>query len=140
MSSGSFLPAVWAALLSLCPLPAQEPAPESAAFHSASHLVVLNVVVKDKHGKPVDDLKRDDFLLRDDDQEEKIAMFALDDARHAGGTVSSAPLTFTNGPALGAARVTAFLFDELNTQLGDQQLAKKDSTGPAQYRRQHTAE
>ena len=88
--------------------------------------MVLNVVVKDKHGKPVDDLKRDDFLLRDNDHEEKIAMFAVDDARQGTASASAAPLTYTNGPALGAARVTAFLFDELNTQLGDQQLAKKE--------------
>jgi len=126
MAHRSFRPAVWVTLVSLGSLPAQQPAPEPAAFHSSSHLVVLNVVVKDKHGKPVDDLKRDDFLLRDNDQEEKIAIFALDDARHADGTASAAPLTFTNGPALGAARVTAFLFDELNTQLGDQQVAKKE--------------
>jgi len=119
-------PPIWAALLSLCSLPAQQPAPEPAAFQSASRLVVLNVVVKDKHGKPVDDLKRDDFLLRDNDHEEKIAMFAVDDARQGTASASAAPLTYTNGPALGAARVTAFLFDELNTQLGDQQLAKKE--------------
>jgi VWFA-related protein len=123
----SFRPAVWAVLMSLCPLPAQQPVPEPASFHAASHLVVLNVVVKDKHGKPVDDLKRDDFVLRDNDQEQKIAMFALDDSRRPdAASPSIAPLTFTNGPALGPARVTAFLYDELNTQLVDQQLAKKE--------------
>ena len=123
----SFGPAVWVVLLSLCLLPAQQPAPGVASFHSASHLVVLNVVVKDKHGKPVDDLKREDFVLRDNDQEQKIAMFALDDSRRSDAAPPSiAPLTFTNGPALGAARVTAFLYDELNTQLGDQQIAKKE--------------
>ena len=123
----SFRPAAWAWILSLCTLPAQQPAPEAASFHTASHLVVLNVVVKDKHGKPVDDLKRDDFVLRDNDQEQKIAMFALDDARRSdAASATIAPLTFTNGPALGATRVTAFLYDELNTQLGDQQIAKKE--------------
>jgi VWFA-related protein len=115
------------AVLLLCfPLPSvPQEAPETTTIRAATHLVVLNVVVKDKHGKPVDDLKSDDFLLRDNGREQKIAMFALDDARQAAAP-SAAPLTFTNGPALGAARVTAFLYDELNTQLGDEEVAKKE--------------
>src|ERR1035438_4526307 len=112
--------------LLLLPLLSAQQAPEPPAFHTATHVVILNVVAKDKHGKPVDDLKHGDFVLRDNGQEQKIAMFALDDAREAPGAAqASAPLTFTNRPALGAARFTAFLFDELNTQLVDQQLAKK---------------
>src|ERR1700693_1661850 len=100
---------------------------ESPVIHTATHVVVLNVVVKDKHGKPVDDLKRGDFTLRDDGQEQKITLFALDDARAIPGAApASTPLTFTNRPLLGPARVTAFLFDQLNTQLADQQLAKQE--------------
>jgi VWFA-related protein len=119
-----FSPALIALLLSL--LISAQQSPESPVIRTATHLVVLNVVVKDKHGKPVDDLKRGDFALRDNGHEQKIAMFALDDARQAPvATQASAPMTFTNRPALGAARVTAFLFDELNTQLGDQQIAKQ---------------
>lgn len=104
---------------------APQETPETNVIRAATHLVVLNVVVKDKHGKPVDDLKRDDFLLRDNGQEQKIAMFALDDVRQAAAP-AAAPLTFTNGPALGGARVTAFLYDELNTQLADEEVAKKE--------------
>ncbi len=103
-------------------------APETPVIRAATHVVILNVVVKDKHGKPVDDLKRDDFVLRDNGQGQKIALFALDDAREAAGAegVAAVPLTFTNRPALGGARVTAFLFDQLNTRLADRQLAKKE--------------
>jgi hypothetical protein len=35
-------------------------------------------------------------------------------------------LTFTNRPGPNIAAVTVFLFDELNTKLADQELAKKD--------------
>ncbi len=104
---------------------APQETPGTNVIRATTHLVVLNVVVKDKHGKPVDDLKRDDFLLRDNGQEQKIAMFALDDARQA-VLPAAAPLTFTNGPALGAARVTAFLYDELNMHLADEQVAKQE--------------
>jgi VWFA-related protein len=111
----------------LFPLISAPQSPDSPVIHTATHVVVLNVVVKDKHGKPVDDLKRGDFTLRDNGQEQKIALFALDDARAIPGAVpASTPLTFTNRPPLGPARVTAFLFDQLNTQLADQQLAKQE--------------
>ena len=105
-------------------LPAQTP--DSQPIRTATHLVVLNVVATNKHGNPVDDLQRGDFALRDNGQEQKIAFFVLDDARAAPTVPASAPLTFSNRPQLGAARATAFLFDELNTQLGDLQTAKQE--------------
>lgn len=118
-----------ALLLLRCTLTATPQAqPEPPVIRATSRLVIVNVVVKDKHGKPVDDLTRDDFVLRDNGQGQKIALFALDDAQRPAGTgkALAAPLTFTNRPAPGAARVTAFLFDQLNTRLEDQQLAKKE--------------
>jgi VWFA-related protein len=88
----------------------------------------VNVVAKDKRGKPVADLTRDDFVLRDNGQEEKIALFALEEASQPATAVSSSParLKFTNRPAPGITAVTVFLFDELNTKLTDHELAKKD--------------
>ncbi len=95
-------------------------------IRSSTQVVVVNVVVKDKHGKPADDLKREDFELRDNGQPQKIALFSMDETKSAIQTpFGNAPLTFTNRPALGGARATAFLFDELNTRLSDQQSAKK---------------
>jgi hypothetical protein len=44
------------------------------------------VVVKNKHGKPVDDLKSADLVVRDNGQAQKIALFPLDDTRHAGSS------------------------------------------------------
>jgi VWFA-related protein len=106
-------------------LPAQTP--DSPPIRTATHLVVLNVVATNKHGNAVDDLQRGDFALRDNGQGQKISFFAFDDARTAPTAApTSAPLTFTNRPPTGAARATAFLFDELNTQLGDLQTAKQE--------------
>jgi VWFA-related protein len=88
----------------------------------------VNVVAKDKHGKPVADLGRDDFVLRDNGQEQKISLFALEETSGAAPAVPSSParLTFTNRPGPGIAAVTVFLFDELNTKLTDQEFAKKE--------------
>ncbi len=104
----------------------QAPAPD--VIRTATRVVVLNVVAKDKHGKPPDDLKRDDFVLLDNGQVQRIALFALEEARQASGgpAASTAHLTFTNRPAASAGRVTTLLFDQLNTQLSDQQFAKKE--------------
>jgi VWFA-related protein len=125
-----FLPSALAISLALVlPLPTTpQQSAEQVVIHAATHVVMVNVVVQDKHGKPVDDLRRDDFVLRDNGQEQKIAMFALEEPGGAAGTRASSParLTFTNRPGPGGTAVTAFLFDELNTRLTDQQLAKSD--------------
>ena len=108
------------ALFLLLPLEADEP-----PISSTTHVVLVNVVVKDKHGKPVDDLTRDDFVVRDNGRKQKIALFAREENSAVAATPRQ-PLTFTNRPAAGMPSVTVFLFDELNTSLADQQLARKD--------------
>ncbi|MGA2984863.1 MAG: VWA domain-containing protein [Terriglobia bacterium] len=116
-------------LLLLLPSPAAPQAtPDQGVIQAETHVVLVNVVVKDKHGKPVNDLSRDDFVLLDNNQEQKIALFALEDASVQATALSRAPgrLTFTNRPGSSAPAVTVFLFDELNTSLTDQELAKKD--------------
>jgi hypothetical protein len=54
--------------------------PDEVVIQAGTHVVLVNVVVKDKRGKPVADLGRDDFVLRDNGQEQKIALFALEEA------------------------------------------------------------
>ncbi len=102
--------------------------PQESVIQTGTRLVLVNVVAKDKHGKPVADLRRDDFVLRDNGRQQTISIFALEEAGESTPAVSSVPgrLTFTNRPGGHMAAVTVFLFDELNTQLADQQLAKKD--------------
>jgi VWFA-related protein len=114
-------------LVTSWPAVSQTP-PDQAVIQAGTHIVLVNVVAKDKHGKPVAGLSRDDFVLRDNGREEKIAFFALEQESPAATSVPGSParLTFTNRPAPGMAAVTVFLFDELNTRLTDQELAKKD--------------
>ena len=97
-------------------------------IQGGTHVVLVNVVAKDKRGKPVDDLRREDFTLLDNGQEQKISLFALEKTNDTATATQSSParLTFTNRPGAGTPGVTVFLFDELNTSLTDQELAKKD--------------
>jgi hypothetical protein len=75
---------LWITLFVVLPWPLLSQAtPDQTAIQGGTHVVLVNVVAKDKHGKPVADLSRDDFVLRDNGQEQKIALFALEDA---GGT------------------------------------------------------
>ncbi len=107
---------------------AQQTESTAGLIQSETHLVLVSVIVKDKHGKPVDDLSRGDFTLLDNNQVQRIALF---DREGSGANATmfsgiSGPLTFTNRPPAGAPPVTVFLFDELNTALTDQELAKQD--------------
>jgi hypothetical protein len=38
--------------------------PDQVLIQERTHVVLVNVVAKDKHGKPVNNLTRDDFVLR----------------------------------------------------------------------------
>ncbi len=97
-------------------------------IQTQTHVVLVNVIVKDKHGKPVDNLQRGDFTLLDNGREQKVALFTREGSGSGESTFSGAsgPLSFTNRPPANAPAVTVYLFDELNTSLTDQELAKSD--------------
>lgn len=56
------------------PLP-QAPAPAKPTFTSSSNLVIVDVTVRDKSGKPVDNLKLQDFTLLEDGKPQKVQVF-----------------------------------------------------------------
>ncbi len=105
---------------------ASQTAPSAGVIQTATHAVLVNVVVKDKHGKAINNLQRNDFTLLDNGEEQKIALFAREDSADAGFSVAPGPLTFTNRPPGDAPAVVVYLFDELNTSLTDQETAKSD--------------
>jgi VWFA-related protein len=61
------------------PLGAQNPAPAAQApvFRTTSNEVLLDVVVRDKKGKMIRDLKPEDFTISDDGAAQKILSFKL---------------------------------------------------------------
>ena len=94
-------PPVLITLLAL-PTPAVPQATtDQAVIQAGTHVVLVNVVAKDKRGKPVDGLTRDDFVLRDNGQEQKIGLFARKRpaCRQPRFRVRRPSLTFTNRPA-----------------------------------------
>jgi VWFA-related protein len=55
--------------------PAAKPSAAITTFKAETSLVVVDVTVKDKAGKPIEDLKQNDFTLLEDGKPQKISVF-----------------------------------------------------------------
>ena len=58
--------------------PAQAPASTTPTFSTTTNLVVLNVTVRDKSGKLVDNLKKEDFTVFEDEKPQSVAVFEME--------------------------------------------------------------
>jgi VWFA-related protein len=113
---------------------AQEPAP-SQAPHTATltvtaRLVVLDVVVTDKDGNPVTDLKRSDFTVLEDGKQQRIASFEAPSAHvlppeMAASSDPSVVFDAAKPAAFGLSPVTVLVLDQLNTQFADSSFARQ---------------
>jgi VWFA-related protein len=108
----------------------QQPPAPAATLHTTTHLVLVDVVVYDKHGNHVTNLTAADFTLRDRGQPQSIAIFSNEHANESlkGKTPPPPPLppdVFTNRPEYHPLEgpPTILLLDALNTALSDQQSA-----------------
>ncbi len=114
---------------------AQSPSPESSqasqppVFRAGAHLVQVNVVVHDSHGKPVDDLKKDDFSITEQGKPQQVSFFSMASAdKSAGAPAPLPPHIFSNVMAYNRevpTSVTVVLLDLLNTSWTDQLYARK---------------
>lgn len=111
-------PGAWcaASVLGLCAsAAAQSPqASPEAVFPSGVEQVTVDVLVLDKHGQPVEGLKREDFTVKEDGKPQSIASF---DAVVVPESVPSAKLTriSTNTlPKPAVERTFVIVFDDAN--------------------------
>jgi VWFA-related protein len=54
---------------------AQQPSPSTPTFSTNSNLVIVDVTVRDKAGKPIEGLKQDDFTVLEDGKPQKVSVF-----------------------------------------------------------------
>lgn len=101
---------------------AQTPAP---TFRTGTELIQVSVIAQDKNGKPVTDLKAEDFSLFDNGSPRGISTFAFEQAEPAAPEVS-APNVFTNQIATSPGRssgphsgYSVILIDNLLASFGD---------------------
>jgi len=93
---------------------------EIQTFQVKVNLVDVRVVVRDAQGKPVGNLKQDDFLLFDDNKPQTITRFSIE--KNGDGGMGAANLPNSDlGPDGGALTLPdaqhrmAFLFDDVNS-------------------------
>ena len=107
-------------------LAAQSDAPP--VFRSTTRLIQVNVVVHDKHGEPVADLKKEDFVLLEKGKPQQISFFAVDKQGAAGPAVELKPNVFSNvvknQSSVLPPRLLPILLDGLNTSWADQANAR----------------
>jgi VWFA-related protein len=111
--------------------PHQEP--PITTLHADTRLILLDVVVTDKHGKPVRNLSKDDFTIQEEGENQAIASFeapgghapvALGENFKPAGDAKS-----TNQPAANAmapSALTILVLDELDTMVVDQAYARHE--------------
>jgi VWFA-related protein len=105
--------------------PQSPPPQQSPKIKVTTRLVVLNVVVMDKSGKPVTDLTRDDFTVLENNQPQFITSFEAPAATSASALASSlsASSAAPDLPTPGLSPRTILVFDQLNTGSVDLMIA-----------------
>jgi len=107
----------------------QQQAAPPPVFRSSTRLVQINVVVHDRDGRPVADLKKEDFTVYEQGKPQPIAFFSMDSAASTAAP-PPAPLpvdVFTNALAQRGGTptsITIILLDLVNTSWADQHAAR----------------
>ena len=108
------------------PLTSQPP-----VFRSGTRLVQVNVVVHDKHGQPVTDLKKEDFTVLERGKPQQIVFFSMDSASAPPAPEPATglpPDVFMNRPFAQSGvptGITIVLLDLVNTAWTDQHYARE---------------
>ncbi len=116
---------LWLALAAVTCAAGQDSGP---VLRITTRMVEVHVVVHDKSGKAVAGLTRDDFVLKDRGQPQKITLFSeLTKQTAAGPQAPAVPGVYSNG-ALGEKaspdHATVVLLDQLNTRVSDQNFGR----------------
>ncbi len=109
---------------------AQQPEPAGAVptFQANANLVLLDVVVRDKHG-PVEGLRQSDFQVFEDGAPQTVTVFEEHKASDVEEAAKAAPLpphVYSDRPQYRvASAANVLLLDALNTPLNDQNYARE---------------
>lgn len=106
---------------------AQNPQPD-VVLRSTTRLIQLNVIVRDRHGLPVRDLRKEDFQILDNGKPQPISVFSMDSSTVLPQSAPLPPDVFTNMlPQKGAvpSSVTVILIDSVNTAMKDREWSKQ---------------
>src|SRR3954467_6172072 len=104
------------------------PQAELPTFQTKAELVLVPVVVNNKKGEHVHGLKKEDFVIVEDDKAKEITVFEPAHTEPRVMKLASAHDVFTNTvkPEATQARVTIIVLDTLNTAFMDQVRARHE--------------
>jgi VWFA-related protein len=96
-------------------------------FSTRVNLVVVPVVVRDKRGKAIGNLTKEDFQLYDKGKLQSISRFSVEkagekaasEAAQLAETAKASGVDVSLGPAAIPTRFTAYLFDDMHISAGD---------------------
>jgi VWFA-related protein len=98
-------------------------------FRTITRLVEVSVVVTDREGKPVTDLRREDFTLNEDRVPQSISIFQVNDGRAAATAMIPLPDAgvpmFSNAAGPAASATSVLLLDSLNAAFDSQYFARR---------------
>jgi len=120
--------------LLVVPLPAQDAAgtqaPHAPTITVNARLVVLDVVVTGKDGKPVDGLTQKDFQVFEDDKPQSIRSFEPSSAHSlpVEQVTSGTAMVFdaAKPASFGQSPVTILVLDQVNTHFADSSFARRE--------------
>jgi VWFA-related protein len=117
------------AIFCLLPLSAQQP-PATPVIEINVNRVLIPVVVRDKQGHPVADLKQEDFQVYDNDKPRPISAFNVEQRGSIGSaqTNPSSPANTAPQTAPSSQRFIIFLFDDLHITNEDLAAVQKAGT------------
>jgi len=109
------------AALILCAISVFSQAPDApATFSSKVNLVMVPVVVRDRDGRSIGSLKKEDFQLFDKGKPQVISEFVIEKGEKTEGIAETAPgMKKATASAPPASRFVAYLFDDLHIGFAD---------------------
>lgn len=103
-------------------LRAEQATNQTPALRVTTRLVMLDVVATDKDGKPVTDLKQDDFTIEDSGKKQKISIFGLEQPGGPAKTPALPQYVYSNRPEynMPSGALTVVVVDGLNSSFIEQ--------------------
>lgn len=94
------------------------PQAQQATFKTAVDLVAVDVSIVDKNGRPIDDLKPEDFILKVDGKPRKLSSAEFVNLRHADDTPDPERTTYSTNQGVKPGRLILIVIDEGNIHKG----------------------
>src|SRR5579872_5043317 len=101
----------------------------TTVLHVTTHMVIVDVVVQDAQGHTVNDLRREEFKLRENGHDQKLSMFSFQqhDAQRPTRVAPKHPANvFTNSPDYNPSdALNVILLDSMNTSVAKQLMVQR---------------